>query len=160
MDRRSLDPADVAAGVIFVAFGLWFGLQSLGLETGTTLRMGPGYFPAVLSVLLVLLGMAVVAGGLRSAGGPIGTLALRGILFILPAPIFFGLTVKGAGFVPAIFFTTLIACFATSRMKPLHGLALAAGVTVFSTLVFVQGLGLPFRLLGTWFDPATPGAGG
>ena len=55
---------------------------------------------------------------------------------------------------------TLIACFATSKMKPLHAVALAAGVTVFSTLVFVQGLGLPFRLLGTWFDPAVPGVGG
>lgn len=160
MDRRSFDPADVAAGVIFVAFGLWFGLQSLGLEMGTTLKMGPGYFPAVLSVLLVVLGVAVLVEGLRNAGEPIGPLALRGILFILPAPIFFGLTVKGAGFVPSLFFTTLIACFATSKMKPLHALALAAGVTVFSTLVFVQGLGLPFRLLGTWFDPAVPGVGG
>jgi hypothetical protein len=160
MDRHSFDPAEVAAGMIFVAFGLWFGAQSMGLEMGTTLKMGPGYFPAVLSALLILLGLGVLGAGLRTAGSPVGAFALRGMLFILPAPIFFGLTVRGSGFVPAIFFTTLIACFATSKMKPLHALALAAGVTVFSTLVFVQALGLPFRLLGTWFDAATPGAGG
>ncbi len=157
MDRHSFDPAEVAAGVIFVAFGLWFGAQSMGLEMGTTLKMGPGYFPAVLSVLLIVLGLGVLVAGLRTAGAPVGDFALRGLLFILPAPIFFGLTVKGLGFVPAIFFTTLIACFATSKMKPLHAVALAAGVTVFSALVFVQGLGLPFRLLGAWFDPAVGG---
>ena len=35
------------------------------------------------------------------------------MLFILPAPIFFGLTVRGLGFVPALFLTALIAAFAS-----------------------------------------------
>jgi hypothetical protein len=157
MKRLSIDPADVVAGLLFIAFGLFFGLQSWGLEMGTTLRMGPGYFPLVLSGLLILLGLGVLVGGLRAGGEPVGRLAIRGMLLILPAPVFFGLTVRGMGFVPAIFFTTLIACFATSRMKPLQAVALAAGVTLFSTLVFVWGLGLPFRMLGTWFDPPVGG---
>jgi Tripartite tricarboxylate transporter TctB family len=152
MDNSTRDPADMVAGVIFVAFGLFFGLQSWGLEMGTTLKMGPGYFPLVLSVLLVGLGIGVLIGGMKTAGAPIGTLALRGMLFILPAPVFFGLTVRGMGFVPSIFLTTLIACFATTRMKPLQAFLLAAGVTVFSTVVFVWALGLPFRTLGPWFD--------
>jgi hypothetical protein len=157
MDRRSFDPADVAAGIVFVGFGVFFGLQSMGLEMGTGLRMGPGYFPALLSGLLVLLGVAVLAGGLRRAGAPVGPLAWRGMLFILPAPVVFGLTVRGLGFVPAIFVATLIACQASPRMRPLAALALSAAVTVFSMLVFVWGLGLPFRSFGTWFDPAPAG---
>jgi hypothetical protein len=157
MKRLSFDPADVAAGLLFIAFGLFFGLQSWGLEMGTPLRMGPGYFPLVLSGLLILLGLGVLLGGMRSGGEPVGRFAIRGMLLILPAPVFFGLTVRGMGFVPAIFFTTLIACFATARMKPLHAVALSAGVTLFSTLVFVWGLGLPFRMLGTWFDPPVGG---
>jgi hypothetical protein len=158
MNGISVDRADMAAGLVFVVFGIFFAVQSIGLDMGTTLKMGPGYFPAVLSGLLILLGLAVLVGGVRSAGEPIGRFALRGMLFILPAPIFFGLTVKGLGFVPAIFCTTLIACFATADTRPLRALALAAGVTVFATAVFVWGLGLPFRFLGTWFD-ALPTAG-
>ena len=40
---------DIGAGLIFIAIGLLFGLGSIGLEIGTALRMGPGYFPLVLA---------------------------------------------------------------------------------------------------------------
>jgi hypothetical protein len=160
MNRLSIDPADVAAGLVFIAFGLFFGLQSLGLEFGTPLRMGPGFFPVVLSGLLLLLGAGVLIGGLKAGGQPVGAFALRGMLLILPAPVVFGLLVRPAGFVPALFAATLLAAFAAPRMRPLTALALAAGLTVFATLVFVEGLGLPFRLFGTLFDPAVPGQEG
>lgn len=157
MNRLTIDPADVAAGLVFIAFGLFFGLNSLGLEFGTPLRMGPGFFPVVLSGLLLVLGAAVLVGGLRSAGEPVGRFALRGMLLILPAPVLFGLLVKPVGFVPALFAGTLLAAFAAPRMRIVPALALAAGLTVFATLVFVEGLGLPFRLFGSLFDPAPAG---
>ena len=94
---------------------------------------------------------------MKRGGEPIGPFALRGIIFILPAPVIFGLLVRSAGFVPAIFLCVLTASMATSRMKPLNAVALAAAVTVFSTLVFIWGLGLPFRPLGNWFDPPVAG---
>jgi hypothetical protein len=72
------------------------------------------------------------------------------MLFILPAPIFFGLTVRGLGFVPSIFLTALIAAFASGRMKPLTALVLSAGLTLFSVLVFSYALGLPFQRFGPW----------
>ncbi|MCZ0964574.1 tripartite tricarboxylate transporter TctB family protein, partial [Paracoccus benzoatiresistens] len=81
---------------------------------------------------------------------PFGRIAWRGILFILPAPIFFGLTVRGLGFVPALFITTLIASQASARMRPLAALVLAVAVTILSTLIFSYGLGLPFRRFGPW----------
>ena len=77
-------------------------------------------------------------------------IAWRGILFILPAPIFFGLTVRGLGFVPALFVTTLIASQASARMRPLAALLLAVAGTILSTLIFSYGLGLPFRRFGPW----------
>ncbi|HSF65509.1 MAG TPA: tripartite tricarboxylate transporter TctB family protein [Paracoccaceae bacterium] len=157
MKRLSFDPADVAAGIVFVAFGLFFGVQSLGLEMGTPLRMGPGFFPVLLAGLLILLGLGVLLGGIRTGGEPLGAIAVRGILFILPAPIIFGLLVRPAGFVPALFLAALLACFATARMRPSLAVALAAGLTVFATLVFVYGLGLPFRLFGTLFDAPVTG---
>lgn len=150
MKLRSIDLTDAAAGVLFILFGLFFGIQSLGMEIGTAFRMGPGYFPLVLAGILILFGLAIIFNATKTEGEAIGTFAWRGIMFILPAPVFFGLTVRGLGFIPAVFLTTLIAGLASFKMKPLYAFALAVGVTIFSTLVFSYALGLPFRRIGPW----------
>lgn len=153
MRQRPFDTTDAVAGVLFVAFGLFFGLSSLlGLDLGTALRMGPGYAPLVLAAVLTLLGLLILAGSIGRAPEPVGRLAWRGMAFLLPAPILFGLTVRGLGFVPAIFLTTLLAAFASPRMRPWQAAALALAVTVFSTLVFSFALGLPFRRVGPWLS--------
>lgn len=144
------DRANLACGAIFIAFGLFFALQSLGLDLGTAFRMGPGFFPLALAIVLILLGAVIALQALRIEGEAIGRIAWRGLLLILPAPIFFGLTVRGLGFVPAIFFTALIASFASIKMTLVQALIISAVLTVFSTLVFVEALGLPFRLFGPW----------
>lgn len=151
MAPRSFDPIDAVAGVVFIAFGLFFGLSSiLQLDIGTALRMGPGYAPLVLSGVLLVLGLLILGGSLRSAPEPVSRIAWRGMMFLLPAPIIFGLTVRGLGFVPSIFLATLLASFASPKMKPWQALALAAAVTIFSTFVFSIALGLPFRRFGPW----------
>jgi Tripartite tricarboxylate transporter TctB family len=141
---------DIGAGLIFIAFGLLFGLGSIELEIGTALRMGPGYFPLVLAGLLVTLGLVILAHGF---GYPTtGRLALpwRGLVLILAAPVVFGLTVRGLGLAPAIVLVVLISAFASRRMSVPLALALSLGLTVFCVLVFSLGLGLPLRLFGPW----------
>lgn len=151
MTTPNTDRADAVAGILLMLTAAFFAWQTLDLRIGTALRMGPGYFPAILSGLLFLLGLLVFLKSFRTpAGDPIGPIAWRGVMFILPAPIFFGLTVRGLGFVPALFFTALIAAMASLRMKLHWALVLAALVTVFSTLVFSYALGLPFRRFGPW----------
>ncbi len=142
--------ADLGSGAVFTAFGLFFGVQALGLEMGTAIRMGPGYFPLVLSGVLVVLGLTLFGRALQTEGPPIGTFAVRGAAFILAAPIFFGLTIRGLGLVPAVFFTVVIASLASRRMHIAEILLVAAGLTIFATLVFSYGLGLPFRRFGPW----------
>lgn len=153
MPPRSFDPADLVAGLLFIALGLGFGLSSwFQLPIGTALRMGPGYAPLALSVVLVILGAVILASALRVTPQEIGPLAWRGVAFILPAPILFGLIVRPAGFVPAVFLAALLASFASPRMRPAGALLLAAAVTLFSTLVFSYALGLPYRRFGPLFD--------
>jgi Tripartite tricarboxylate transporter TctB family len=106
--------------------------------------------------LLTGLGAAIVASAFRNLGDAVGRFAWRGMLFILGAPIFFGLTVRGLGFVPSIFVTTLIAALAGLKLKPVYAALLAVAVTIFCTLVFSVALGLPFRRFGPWL----PGLGG
>ncbi|PZO65024.1 MAG: tripartite tricarboxylate transporter TctB family protein [Paracoccus denitrificans] len=152
MSTKPRDNTDLAAGILLMLAAAFFGWQTVGLEIGTSLRMGPGYFPMVLSGLLFLLGVIIALKSLGKEGEPIGPIAWRGILFILPAPIFFGLTVRGLGFIPALFICSLYASQASSRMKPGPALLLAVLVTVISTLIFSYGLGLPFRRIGPWLD--------
>ena len=150
MSTKQRDDTDLVAGIGLMAVAAFFGWQTVGLEIGTSLRMGPGYFPMILSGLLFLLGLLVTIKSFGRTGDPVGQIAWRGILFILPAPVFFGLTVRGLGFVPALFVTTLIAAQASVKMRPVPALVLAVAVTVVSTLIFSYGLGLPFRRFGPW----------
>lgn len=151
MKSLRFDTANLLCGLLFIALGLFFIIQSLSLELGTAFRMGPGYFPLVLAAVLTLLGVVILVQSVRFTGEAIGALAWRGMLFILPAPIVFGLLVRGAGFVPALFIAAFIASFASERLRVPAALALATGITFFSVLVFSYGLGLPFERFGPWF---------
>jgi hypothetical protein len=150
MKSVSFDTTNAICGALLVATGAFFAFQSYNLDLGTTLRMGPGYFPLLLSGVLIILGAIIFVQAMRVQGEPMGLLAWRGMLFILPAPIFFGLTVRGLGFVPAIFLTAFIACFASHRMTVIHAILLSVLLTAFSVGVFSYGLGLPFERFGPW----------
>ena len=150
MKNLQFDSTNAICGLTFIALGGFFIYQCLNLDLGTAFRMGPGYFPLILSAILTLLGVVVLVQAARVEGEPMGPLALRGMLFILPAPIFFGMTVRGLGFVPSLFFAALIAAFASSRMKPGMAVILAAAITLFSVVVFSYALGLPFERFGPW----------
>ncbi|MCA1444402.1 tripartite tricarboxylate transporter TctB family protein [Ensifer sp. IC4062] len=150
MKSISFDTTNALCGGILTAVGLFFVWQSLSLELGTAFRMGPGYFPLLLACVLTLLGVVILVQSARVQGEPMGAIAIRGMFLILPAPIFFGLTVRGLGFAPAIFFTALIACFASHRMKPHWAIAISLVLTVFSVAVFSYGLNLPFERFGPW----------
>ena len=150
MKHVQFDSTNALCGLTFIALGCFFVYQCLNLELGTAFRMGPGYFPLILAAILTLLGVVVLVQAMRVEGEPMGPLALRGMLFILPAPVFFGLTVRGLGFVPSLFFTALIAAFASSRMKPGMAPVVAAVITVFSAAVFGYALGPRFEQVDPW----------
>lgn len=150
MKSLSFSSRDIVCGLLFILIGLFFAIQAYGLDLGTAFRMGPGYFPLVLAGILVILGVVVIVQGTQLEHEPMGPIAWRGLLFILPAPIFFGLTVRGLGFVPSLFFTGLLAAFASTKMRPGMALLLVGGLTLFSVIVFSYALGLPFRRFGPW----------
>jgi hypothetical protein len=150
MKSLQIDPVNGVCGALFIAAGLIFTYESWMLDMGTALRMGPGYFPLLLAFVLVLLGIIVLVQASRVKGEPVGPIAWRGMLLILPAPVLFGLTVHGLGFLPAVFLAALVSAFASLRMKPLAALVLSVCVTLFSHVVFSWGLELPFRSFGPW----------
>ena len=91
---------DRLAGLVFVGFGLAFALGALTYDVGSTLRMGPGYFPLVLGGLLVVLGGVIaVRGFVEEDAAPNGAAPWRALFLVLGAVVLFGLTVRGLGLV-------------------------------------------------------------
>jgi hypothetical protein len=142
---------DLLAGLIFIAFGLTFAGISLTYDLGTALRMGPGYFPFVLGLLLTLLGLAIaIEGFLKGEDAAIGTIPWRGLLLITAAVLVFGLGVKRLGLAPSLFVAVFLAALSSARTGIVAALVMALGLTVLCILIFVEGLGMPVPLLGPW----------
>jgi hypothetical protein len=147
--RRALK--DILAGAIFIAFGLAFALGALAYDIGSPVNMGPGYVPLALGLMLVGLGgLIIVKGFLAGEGEPIGSVDWRAVILITASLIFFGVTVRGLGVVGALFGATLLAALARSATTILEALAIAAGLTVLSVLIFIVALRLRLDLLGPW----------
>ncbi|MBA3447578.1 MAG: tripartite tricarboxylate transporter TctB family protein [Pseudaminobacter sp.] len=150
MDAR-ISLKDMLSGLIFIGFGVAFGYAALNYEIGTALRMGPAYFPLILAGIIILLGSIIVIQSFAGADAtPLDRAPWLGLVLIVGALIFFGVTVRGLGLAPALFVTTFLSAFASRRTGPLAALVLAAGLTLLCTAIFIWALGLPLRVVGPW----------
>jgi Tripartite tricarboxylate transporter TctB family len=148
------NPKDVAAGLVFLATAALFAYGLRELPIGTAFRMGPGYFPMVLCILLASFGIVIVFSGLTVEGERLGTVPTRepwrGMMLIVWPIIFFGTTLRGLGMVPALAITVFATTLASQYFRVVTALALTAALTIASWLIFIKGLGLPISLYGPW----------
>jgi hypothetical protein len=143
---------DLLSGLIFIALGLAFGIAASGYQIGTALRMGPGYFPIILAVVLVALGISIVVQSFAS--GPdevaIGDVPWFGMILVTASLFFFGLTVRGLGLAPSLFVSVALTAFASKRTGPLGAIVISAGLTAMCMVIFIWALGLPLPMVGRW----------
>ncbi len=146
------NPKGFWAGVMFAAIGFAFAIivQVAEYPMGTASRMGAGYFPFVLGVILGLLGLIIIAKALVSDGLPLSKFAWRPILWILGAVIIFGLTAKDLGLVIAIIILVMVSAFGGHEFKLKEQLIASAVLSAGSIAVFVYGLKLPFPIWPTF----------
>lgn len=148
--------SDLGAGAIFVAIGLFFGVTTLmELDIGTARRMGPGFFPIMLSGILIALGLIIALKSVGHADEARGPLPWRGLVVLLSVPVIFGMLIRPLGMAPVLALTTFITSFASTRMSLKAAVLLALGLTIFCVAVFNFGLGLPLRLFGPLVEPWT-----
>ena len=147
--RRALK--DVLAGAIFIMLGAAFATGSLGYGIGTPGQMGPGWFPLVLGLVLVGLGILVIGKGfVAGTGETIGEVDWRAAVLITAALLFFGLTVRGLGVVAALFGASILTALARSQTSVREALLIATGLTALSVVIFIFALQLRLPLLGNW----------
>ena len=137
---------DFWAGLSLIVIGAVSLFIASGYPMGTSLRMGAGYFPVVLSALLVLFGVTLILRAMASADSITGTWSLRALVILPLALVLFGLLVDRAGFIPAMFVLIFGSALAGSEFRLVEVLALAVGLTAVCVAVFIWGLGLPLSL--------------
>lgn len=138
---------DFAAGAFYILIGL-LGAGTLGENPiGTLARMGPGYFPLIISTGLVLTGLVIaVRAILRAPADPQAGRIVRGRiaapLLILGSAAFYASTLLTLGFALSIGLMVVIASLAHPLFRLRDAVASAVVLTTLSALLFVSGLGL------------------
>lgn len=138
---------DILAGLLFTGFGaagLWFGAD---LPIGSLARMGAGFLPTALSIVLLGVGAWLLISGLRTPGNPAPPFNLRATTGILGAAALFGLIVEEGGIVLAVAVLVAVSAAASIETRWREVPFLAAGLAIIVVLVFVTGLGM---LLPLW----------
>ena len=144
------NPKDLWTGVLFIAVGLAAIIFVRNHQMGTAMRMGPAYFPTMLGLLQVMIGIAVVLRALVRPGLPLGQFALAKLALVLGAIVLFGLLLRGLGLIIAIIVIVVLSAYASKNFRWPVALVLAVGIAICSAIVFVLLLGIPIPMIGTW----------
>jgi putative tricarboxylic transport membrane protein len=142
---------DFLSGLMFAGVGAVGWWMALDYPFGSALRMGPGYFPSVLSVIMFISGLYFMGKGLRSDERVQGTWSLRALSILPLAMAVFGILMEDAGFIPASLALIIVSALAGREFKWVEVTLLAVGLTIVSAAGFIYGLGLPYPLIkGFW----------
>jgi len=146
---------DFFSGLMFMGVGVAFAWGASSYTIGNGARMGPGYFPLVLGVLLAFLGGIITFKALvveTMDGDKIGSFAWRPLIFIILANVVFGALLGGLpsiglpsmGLIAGIYALTFVACLAGEKFNFKEAFILATILAVFSYLAFIKLLNLQF----------------
>ena len=149
-------PRDLIGGFLVVLIGAAFLLFGRELEVGTSFRMGPGYFPIILSVLMIILGLTMVVLAWRKPASDhgVGQVPWLGLALVTVPVVLFGLMLRGLGLAPILVLVVLLTAWASRHATLRTSLPLAVGIAAFCSVLFIKGLGLPLPLVGPWLSPA------
>jgi hypothetical protein len=135
-------PKDFFAGLIFVAFGLGAIIIGSNYSLGSAARMGPGYFPRILGILLLLLGAALSLRALKIKGDPLPQWYWRPILIVLGSVVAFGMLVTHLGLVFSTIGLIFVSSAASREFRPKEALISGVLLAALAVGVFIFGLNL------------------
>ena len=138
---------DFWAGIMLIAIGAAAMFISRDYRFGSALRMGPGFFPTILSGTLIAFGICIMAVGLKSGEKIQGSLSLRALIMLPLSLVLFGILMELAGFIPALIALVFVSAASGREFKIVEVLLLTVVMTVASAALFIWGLGLPYPLI-------------
>ena len=150
---RIKNQKDFWAGIMFMGVGLFFLVWAVThYQMGTAVRMGPAYFPALLGGLMAVLGFIVLLGSFAVSGPPVPQFKFRPLILISLACVVYGYLMKPLGLILATLALVFISAYGGHEFKWKEVSILYVVLIVFSVLVFVKGLTLPFPICPAFMD--------
>lgn len=154
---------DFFSGVLFTTVGMAFAVGATHFTVGEAARMGPGYFPLMLGILLAILGTTITLKSFKTGlpgGDPVGHIAWRPLGFILGANLAFGALLVGLpsigfpsmGMIVAIYALVIISSMARKGFSIKESLLLATLLSTGSFVGFVYLLKLPLPVWPAFFS--------
>ena len=140
---------DFLSGLMFSIVGVVFAVGATNYKMGTSARPGAGYFPLILSVIMIILGCVVLFKSLTietEGGDPVGDIAWRPLLVIVAAIAAFGVTLPLLGMLAAVPILIVMVSFAGNEFKWTGVIINSVVLTAFAWFVFVWGLKLTIPL--------------
>jgi uncharacterized membrane protein len=140
---------DFGAGIMYMVIGLFFTIVATRYPMGTAAKMGPGYFPFWLGILMTLIGLLVLVKsmGAKAAIESIPKFNWKIITQITGSVVLYALLLPRMGFLVAIVVLVLVSVSASKEFTWKGSLINAAFLVSFTYSVFVVGLKLQFPLL-------------
>ena len=154
---------DFYSGLVYTLVGASFAYGATSYNIGTGARMGPGYFPLLLGVMLAIIGAIILFKSLvveTPTGDEVGSWAWKPLVFIIAGNLLFGILLGGLpsikfpamGLIAAIYGTTLIVSMAGDEFKLKEVLILGTVLSVMSYLAFILLLKLQFPVWPTFIS--------
>ncbi|MHC4048327.1 tripartite tricarboxylate transporter TctB family protein [Bradyrhizobium sp. 25ACV] len=133
-----------ASGALFLAFAIFFFVAALGYPAGTAARMGPGYFPRLLAIVLAAIGLVVILSAMKPAAERqlLRKWDFKGLAWVTGSVVLFAALLFPLGLVGALFVLIMVSSRASSEFTWTGALANAAVLIALCLAVFVYGLGL------------------
>ena len=144
---------DVLVGSLFILIALGFGWEASNYDMGRAIRMGPGFIPMLLAVILAILGAIIAVTGMRKDERIVPSpIPWKGIALVCLALVLFGELGAALGLVPIVFLGTAIVALASARNTIVSSVSIAFCMSILCWLVFKLGLGITLPTFGPLFS--------
>lgn len=139
---------DFWSGIMFLAIGALFAIVATEYQMGSAARMGPGYFPFWLGMLLALLGIGIALGALspKAIETHIDRFDWRIVMLLIGSVVLYGFLLRPLGVYLSTFILVVLSSVASHEFNWKVAVANGIFLVIFSYLAFVKGLGLIFPL--------------
>ena len=145
------DPKDLAAGLMFMAVGGSAIVIAANYPLGSAAKMGPGYFPTLLGILLVVFGAILALRSLWQDGQPIKFGSVVPAVWVLGSVLLFGFGLPHLGLVLSAVLVVLMSSLASKSFRLKQAVLSSIVLAAISVAGFVYGLGLRFPAWPTFF---------
>ena len=139
-------PQDVLCGLMFIIIGIggvWIGWD---YPRGTSVRLGTGVFPALLSWGLIIIGAIVFVQGMLVSGPPLGRIAWRPVIMIAIAASAFAVLIETAGLLTATLVMMIIAAFAGENHSMREFTIFSVIMLIMAWVMFILILDMPIKV--------------